>query len=201
MKVDARALTLGMVARLLHQQGDAAVRARYPTPSLIVCVPCVVPKTDAHPRWRTDETTHEVGDLTITGADKLRATELPTPAPPPRPDTDPAKPQPIGPASVLRPLVKSDRNPLSDLLTVGRSASNDVVIDSVEVSKLHAWIKATGAGFTISDQGSTNGTFVDGVRLEPRVDHTLRPGARVRLGTVECVHATVDELLELCAGL
>lgn len=199
MKVDARTLTLGALARLLRAQGDAALRTRCPTPVLIVCLAGPAPKTDAHPRWRTDETTHELGNQTITGAARMRAVDQPGPTPPP--PLPQGKPQVIGPDSLVRALAKSDRNPFSDLITVGRSANNDVVIDSVEVSKVHAWIRTDEARVTICDQGSTNGTFVDGVRLEPRVDHTLRPGARVKLGTVECLYATADELIELCAGL
>src|SRR5262245_53607445 len=44
-------------------------------------------------------------------------------------------PQPMG--GVL-PVVKSARNPYSDRISIGRSRSNDLVLLSPQVSKLHA---------------------------------------------------------------
>jgi pSer/pThr/pTyr-binding forkhead associated (FHA) protein len=55
---------------------------------------------------------------------------------------------------------------------IGRSPECDVFLDDVTVSRRHAVVQRTPEGFTIDDQGSLNGTFVnrrriaDPVRLE-----------------------------------
>jgi hypothetical protein len=57
--------------------------------------------------------------------------------------------------------------------TIGRSASNDIVIEIPEVSRQHARIEYAQGRFKITDLGSTNGTMVNGVRVTSRVieDH------------------------------
>ena len=54
-------------------------------------------------------------------------------------------------------------------LVFGRDASSDVVVDSDQVSRRHASIQPTAAGFVINDE-SANGTLVNGQRISvPRV--------------------------------
>lgn len=47
-------------------------------------------------------------------------------------------------------------------LTIGRDASNDVVLDDPNVSRFHAEVVATGGGIELRDTRSRNGTRVDG---------------------------------------
>ena len=63
--------------------------------------------------------------------------------------------------------------PGAGTLTVGRSQQCDVSIDSTSVSRHHANL-AIGTDVEIEDNGSSNGTYVDGVRLAEK--------QRVRLG-------------------
>ena len=69
-------------------------------------------------------------------------------------------------------------------LTVGRSGQNDVGLDGDEfASARHARFEPRLDGVWIEDIGSTNGTFVNGVRLEsPR---RLKPGDVVRIGETD----------------
>jgi pSer/pThr/pTyr-binding forkhead associated (FHA) protein len=48
-----------------------------------------------------------------------------------------------------------------DVITIGRIANNDIQIDNLSVSKNHAKITRTDAGYAIKDLDSTNGTFVN----------------------------------------
>ena len=67
---------------------------------------------------------------------------------------------------------------------IGALVENDVAVPAPSVSRVHAEIRAEGKGFTLVDLGSTNGTRVNGSRIEMA---RLRPGDRVKLGEVELV--------------
>ncbi len=65
----------------------------------------------------------------------------------------------------------------------GRDAqAADVVLDddAGEISRRHARVTVTRAGTSVEDLGSTNGTFVNGARVEASTD--LTPGDQVRIG-------------------
>jgi pSer/pThr/pTyr-binding forkhead associated (FHA) protein len=49
------------------------------------------------------------------------------------------------------------------------------------VSRRHAHLAWSASQFTITDLGSTNGTFLDGRRIDPHRPETAHPGQRVRL--------------------
>ncbi|MEJ8855360.1 FHA domain-containing protein [Variovorax robiniae] len=73
---------------------------------------------------------------------------------------------------------------------LGRDATNDVVIDSSSASRKHARITVEPAFVTIEDLGSSNGTFVNGVRIDRQV---LAHGDEVRIGTFEIRFETEDQ--------
>jgi ABC-type lipoprotein export system ATPase subunit/pSer/pThr/pTyr-binding forkhead associated (FHA) protein len=73
--------------------------------------------------------------------------------------------------------------------TVGRGQANDIVIDSNSISRQHARFQKTVAGVFVTDLGSTNKTFVNGVQADGPV--LLRNGDVIRFGDVE-----TDFLLE-----
>ena len=72
----------------------------------------------------------------------------------------------------------------SEPLTVGREAENDLPLVRDEFySGLHARITPRRDGVWVEDTGSTNGTYVNGVRLTaPR---KLSPGDVVRIGETD----------------
>jgi hypothetical protein len=65
--------------------------------------------------------------------------------------------------------------------TIGRALDNDIVLESLDVSRHHARIEYADGQFSIVDQDSTNGTFVNGVQVDRAL---LQHGDRVALGTV-----------------
>ncbi len=56
--------------------------------------------------------------------------------------------------------------PTSDRTTIGRSPDCDIFLDDVTVSRQHAVLERSAETFTIEDQGSLNGTFVNRRRIE-----------------------------------
>jgi transcriptional regulator with GAF, ATPase, and Fis domain len=56
-----------------------------------------------------------------------------------------------------------------DLVTIGRSADNDVVVSNARASRHHCRIEITGEGTWVSDLASANGTTVNGERVERRL--------------------------------
>jgi predicted component of type VI protein secretion system len=67
-----------------------------------------------------------------------------------------------------------------DEVYIGRDVNNDVVINDAEVSRRHAHLSRQPGNFVIEDLGSTNGTFINQVRLSgPR---TLASGETITLG-------------------
>lgn len=79
-------------------------------------------------------------------------------------------------------LLKSDRNPFGALITLGRTPNNDIVLDQATISKVHAIFTQTAGSWFVADSNSSNGTFVDGVRLPANEKRALEDGAEVRLG-------------------
>jgi ABC-2 type transport system ATP-binding protein len=72
--------------------------------------------------------------------------------------------------------------PVGSQVVVGRDVgAADVILDQdPDVSRRHATFSPAGAGLTVQDLGSTNGTFVNGKRLTDTV--ALETGDRVELG-------------------
>jgi pSer/pThr/pTyr-binding forkhead associated (FHA) protein len=72
----------------------------------------------------------------------------------------------------------------SSALTVGRGGDNDLAIDADEyASARHARFEPRRDGVYVEDVGSTNGTFVNGIRLTG--DRRLAPGDLVRIGETD----------------
>jgi DNA-binding response OmpR family regulator len=65
-------------------------------------------------------------------------------------------------------------------LTIGRLADSDIVIVDRLASRRHAVLERQQGQYAIRDQGSRNGTFVNGQRIsEP---HVLRDGDEIQIG-------------------
>jgi pSer/pThr/pTyr-binding forkhead associated (FHA) protein len=69
-------------------------------------------------------------------------------------------------------------------VTLGRDAANGIVIANQQVSRHHAQIRCGREGCQIVDQGSTNGTSVNGALIPAHQPHPLRPGDVLAFGPV-----------------
>jgi pSer/pThr/pTyr-binding forkhead associated (FHA) protein len=97
------------------------------------------------------------------------------------------------------PILRTQRS-VGHLVTIGRTANNDIVIPDLSVSRFHAFAKpGEPTGLAIQDAGSTNGTTVNGSSV-PSQGHgspvDLKSGDNVRLGQVELTFVDATALLE-----
>lgn len=69
---------------------------------------------------------------------------------------------------------------ISDSLTVGRSPGNTIVLTNSFVSYEHAVISRRQAQYVLTDLNSTNGTFVNGDRIQG--DYILSQDDEIRIG-------------------
>ncbi len=65
--------------------------------------------------------------------------------------------------------------------TLGRSRQCEVVIEDPNVSRQHAEIRPGEFGWELVDLGSTNGSILNGRRIER--PETLEPGDEIEIGT------------------
>jgi hypothetical protein len=66
----------------------------------------------------------------------------------------------------------------------GRAEGNDQQIKDGTVSSAHCEVNVSIGGITIRDLGSTNGTFINGARIQ---EAPLLPGQTLRLGDIELI--------------
>jgi hypothetical protein len=79
------------------------------------------------------------------------------------------------------------------VIKVGKVPSAHLRIDDESVSRMHAIVEASGAGVTITDLGSTRGTFVNGQRVHKAA---LRTGDSILIGDSRVEIAIAEPALE-----
>ncbi len=77
-----------------------------------------------------------------------------------------------------------------EVIMIGRDVANNVVIPDTEISRQHARLTRSPAGYVLEDLGSTNGTFINGERIAAA--RVLNPGDLIAFG--ETVTLTYDAI-------
>ena len=109
-------------------------------------------------------------------------------------------------------LIRHDANiiPLSqkagsfwDNITVGRASTADIVVDDPAVSNVHAdfGINVDDHPVSVQDVGSSNGTYVNRVPLQPHAFKALVNGDCVRFGQSIFYYVTNDSVQRLLEKL
>ena len=84
----------------------------------------------------------------------------------------------VGAGSLLLPT--GDRVPLGEhVVTLGRKPECTIVLADPNASRSHAEVRPHGPGYLLVDNGSTNGTMVNGARVS---SHELRDGDDIVIG-------------------
>jgi hypothetical protein len=72
---------------------------------------------------------------------------------------------------------------LQGRMRMGRAQDNEIILNDPKVSRHHAVFNLEADGWTITDLGSANGTFINSQRIEE--PYLLQSGDRISVGEVE----------------
>ncbi|TGN62647.1 FHA domain-containing protein [Nocardioides eburneiflavus] len=132
--------------------------------------------------WAVESIAASLGMLTMSAApSRAGAQAANPPSPAPAPGSGP------GPNDlVIRVGERQHVAPASTVVTIGRDPDCTITVDSPAVSRLHARVSYGPGGWELHDEGSTQGSFVNGVAVTTAA---LRGDTTVTLGQGE--HAVV----------
>lgn len=89
------------------------------------------------------------------------------------------------------------------VVTIGRLASNSIILNDTRASSRHAELRPDGIGYILIDLGSTNGTRVNGQPIAAHTPHMLRGGDVITIGdtsmTVELASAELPPTVRMNA--
>ncbi|MET0952918.1 MAG: FHA domain-containing protein [Aeromicrobium sp.] len=74
----------------------------------------------------------------------------------------------------------------SDVVSVGRHPDSDIFLDDISVSRRHATFTRGESGYSITDLGSLNGSYVNRDRIDSEV--TLSGGDEVQIGKYRLIY-------------
>ncbi|MCX4241172.1 FHA domain-containing protein [Paraliomyxa miuraensis] len=119
-------------------------------------------------------------------------------------ESDPNDPSQIIPSTQHWQAVKVAKrpgNPYPERMSVGRALNCDLVLRFPVVSKLHAhFLVGAGGQLSLVDLGSSNGTWRNGVRLQPGQAIPVGPRDLLSFGGVHCEVLDAGGLYELVSG-
>jgi len=72
-----------------------------------------------------------------------------------------------------------------DMLGLGRDTANQIQLHDTEVSRRHAVLRRTDKTYMLSDLGSSNGTYVNGQRVDA---HRLASGDQLQIGNTQLLY-------------
>lgn len=76
-------------------------------------------------------------------------------------------------------LIRSLAFGQNETLTIGRDERSDIPLDGLGISNQHARLKQTQNGFSVEDLNSTNGVFVNGMRVSGKI---VSPEDSIQIG-------------------
>ena len=93
----------------------------------------------------------------------------------------------VGALGLIVVAVRKRQDVFPEMITLGRTANNDVVIPDATISKFHAYFRVTAGGYEVVDVGSRNGTRVMGRVLVAKQPAEVTIGTRLRFGSIDLV--------------
>jgi ABC-type multidrug transport system ATPase subunit/pSer/pThr/pTyr-binding forkhead associated (FHA) protein len=81
----------------------------------------------------------------------------------------------------------------TNVISIGRTPDNQIVVPHAQVSSKHAQILRVGQELFVEDRGSANGTFVRGQRLTPGQRVPIQNGEKVYIGPMPLLIHITDQ--------
>ena len=72
-------------------------------------------------------------------------------------------------------------------IRIGRANDNDIVVDNKLASRYHAIIQKIKDAYYLKDEGSTNGTFLNGKKIPEAKYFKLQAGDKITIGNSNLV--------------
>lgn len=95
-------------------------------------------------------------------------------------------------------ICKREGGVFADRIGVGRARNADVPLALARISKYHAYFSRDAKGvWHVTDAGSTNGTFVDGQKVQERLPHAVQNGQEVAFGPYRFAFYSPEGFLEV----
>jgi pSer/pThr/pTyr-binding forkhead associated (FHA) protein len=96
---------------------------------------------------------------------------------------------------MLTLIVKEGAAPVTlqlseDVVAIGRSKENNIVLKNIKASRRHARIERIGATYQITDLGSGNGTKVNGKKIDFQ---SLKKGDEIAIGDARITLKGIDD--------
>src|SRR6516162_7797793 len=100
-----------------------------------------------------------------------------------------------GEETMLTLILKEGAAPVTlnlsdDVITLGRSKENNIVLKNIKASRRHARIERIGATYQITDLGSGNGTKVNGKKIDFQA---LNKGDEIAIGDARLTLKAIDD--------
>jgi len=188
------------VASLVNAPPVAAAPAPAPTPAPVAPAPPVfAPMPPALPSSAAAGAAERLS-YTMHGMPSPAQVPVPAPVPPAKPAARPAAGSPPLATFLVRSgQLKGQRLTVRvPVVNIGRAEYNDLVLPDDSVSGAHAKLQRREGVWVLTDNESTNGTWVDGERVSGET--MLGPGAVVRFGEISAMFEPTDDHLGTAAG-
>lgn len=98
------------------------------------------------------------------------------------------------------PLIKKPSAAFPEIITIGRTVHNDVVLANHSVSRLHLYVTYRDEKWWIADAGSKNGSWLAGQKLHPRREVQLTQASHVRVGELFLTFHLASDAYEVLGG-
>lgn len=83
---------------------------------------------------------------------------------------------------------------IQDITTLGRSRTNNIKLATEDASRKHCQIVKTPIGYKISDLKSSNGTYVNGVKISEK---ELVDGDKIQIGQIKILFIAIESSKEI----
>ncbi len=81
-----------------------------------------------------------------------------------------------------------------DNISLGRSTGNTITLDTNTISRYHFSLTREGDQVFITDLDSVNGTFVDGIKIEPNERRSVHGGEEIQIGHLRIIYHNIDDM-------